>query len=86
MAGNPVTPEQTSLLRLSATHAAHVCADVVQQAYRLAGVAAIYRNHRMQQLVRDSMVVTQHAFLGEATYDGAGAIFAGIAPTITPYP
>jgi indole-3-acetate monooxygenase len=85
-AGNPVTAEQTSLLRLSATHAAHVCADVVQQAYRLAGVAAIYRNHRMQQLVRDSMVVTQHAFLGEATYDGAGAIFAGVAPTITPYP
>jgi alkylation response protein AidB-like acyl-CoA dehydrogenase len=86
MAGQPVTPEQASLLRLSATHAAHVCADVVQQAYRLAGVAAIYRNHRMQRLVRDSMVVTQHAFLGEATYDGAGAIFAGIAPTITPYP
>ena len=86
MAGNAVTPEQTSLLRLSATHAAHVCADVVQQAYRLAGVAAIYRTNRMQRLVRDSMVVTQHAFLGEATYDGAGAIFAGIAPTITPYP
>ncbi|KLU23377.1 acyl-CoA dehydrogenase [Caballeronia mineralivorans PML1(12)] len=86
MAGHPVTPEQASLLRLSATHAAHVCADVVQQAYRLAGVAAIYRNNRMQHLVRDSMVVTQHAFLGEATYDGAGAIFAGIAPTITPYP
>ncbi len=85
-AGRPVTPEQASLLRLSATHAAHVCADVVQQAYRLAGVAAIYRNNRMQRLVRDSMVVTQHAFLGEATYDGAGAIFAGIAPTITPYP
>jgi alkylation response protein AidB-like acyl-CoA dehydrogenase len=86
MAGHPVTPEQASLLRLSATHAAHVCADVVQQAYRLAGVAAIYRNNRMQHLVRDCMVVTQHAFLGEATYDGAGAIFAGIAPTITPYP
>jgi len=86
MAGHPVTPEQASLLRLSATHAAHVCADVVQQAYRLAGVAAIYRNNRMQHLVRDSMVVTQHAFLGEATYDGAGAIFAGVAPTITPYP
>lgn len=85
-AGNPVTAEQASLLRLSATHAAHVCADVVQQAYRLAGVAAIYRNNRMQRLVRDAMVVTQHAFLGEATYDGAGAIFAGIAPTITPYP
>jgi alkylation response protein AidB-like acyl-CoA dehydrogenase len=86
IAGDPVTPAQASLLRLSATHAAQISADVVQEAYRLAGIAAIYRDHRMQRLARDSMVVTQHAFLGEATYDGAGAIFAGVAPIIAPYP
>ncbi|PXW27547.1 Acyl-CoA dehydrogenase [Paraburkholderia caballeronis] len=86
VAGDPLPAADASLLRLSATHAAQVSADVVQLAYRLAGIAAIYREHRMQRLVRDAMVVTQHAFLGEATYDGAGAIFAGIAPTITPYP
>ncbi|AIO72214.1 hypothetical protein DM80_4252 [Burkholderia multivorans] len=55
------------------------------QAYQLAGTAAIYRENRLQQLVRDSIVVTQHAFLGEATYDGSGALFAGIDP-VTPYP
>ena len=86
VAGDPLPAADASLLRLSATHASQVSADVVQLAYRLAGIAAIYREHRMQRLVRDAMVVTQHAFLGEATYDGAGAIFAGIAPTITPYP
>ncbi|MDB5997333.1 MAG: hsaA 1 [Pseudomonas sp.] len=84
-AGNPVTPEQANLLRLSATHAAHTCAEVVQKAYRLAGTAAIFNDNRLQWILRDSMVVTQHAFLGEATYDSAGALFAGIAPT-TPYP
>ncbi|MDN7863159.1 acyl-CoA dehydrogenase family protein [Burkholderia multivorans] len=85
VAGRPVSPSQANLLRLSATHAAQVCAKVVMQAYQLAGTAAIYRENRLQQLVRDSIVVTQHAFLGEATYDGSGALFAGIDP-VTPYP
>ncbi|WP_081084919.1 acyl-CoA dehydrogenase family protein [Burkholderia territorii] len=84
-AGRPVSPQQANLLRLSATHAAQVCANVVMRAYQLAGTAAIYRDNRLQQLARDSMVVTQHAFLGDATYDGSGAMFAGITP-VTPYP
>ncbi|CAE6744627.1 acyl-CoA dehydrogenase family protein [Paraburkholderia nemoris] len=85
VAGDPVTQHQANLMRLSATHAAQVCAEVVMQAYQLAGIAAIYRENRLQRLVRDSIVVTQHAFLGEGTYDASGALFAGIAP-VTPYP
>ncbi|MXN75353.1 flavin-dependent monooxygenase [Burkholderia sp. 4701] len=80
VAGNPVTPEQVSLLRLSATQIAYVGADVVQQAYRLGGTLAIYRSHPLQRMVRDSMVVTQHAFLAEGNYDGAGAVFVGVPP------
>ncbi|SAK45757.1 acyl-CoA dehydrogenase [Caballeronia arationis] len=83
--GDPVTPDEANLLRLSATHAAHTCAEVVMQAYKMAGIGAIYRESRMQRLVRDSIVVTQHAFLGEGTYDASGALFVGIAP-VTPYP
>jgi len=85
LSGKTVTPEQANLLRLSATYAAQVCADVVQKAYRLAGTAAIYKPNRLQWIMRDSLVVTQHAFLGEATYDSAGALFAGVPP-VTPYP
>ncbi|SOE99004.1 Acyl-CoA dehydrogenase [Burkholderia sp. OK233] len=85
LAGDPVTQDQANLMRLSATHAAQLCAEVVMQAYQLAGIAAIYRENRLQRLVRDSIVVTQHAFLGECTYDASGALFAGIAP-VTPYP
>jgi indole-3-acetate monooxygenase len=85
MNGDPVTADEANLLRLSATHAAHTCAEVVMQAYKMAGIGAIYRESRMQRLVRDSIVVTQHAFLGEGTYDASGALFVGIAP-VTPYP
>ncbi|MFM0398928.1 acyl-CoA dehydrogenase family protein [Paraburkholderia aspalathi] len=80
LAGNPVTPEQTSLLRLAATQIAREGADVVQRAYRLGGTMAIYRSHLLQRLVRDAMVVTQHAFLGEGNFDGAGAVFVGVPP------
>ncbi|WP_345816954.1 acyl-CoA dehydrogenase family protein (plasmid) [Paraburkholderia sp. PREW-6R] len=85
LAGDPVLPAEANLLRLSATHAAHAGADVVMQAYKMAGINAIYRDSRMQRLVRDSIVVTQHAFLGEGTYDASGAIFVGIPP-VTPFP
>jgi alkylation response protein AidB-like acyl-CoA dehydrogenase len=80
LAGNPATPEQVSLLRLAATQAARDGADVVYRAYRLGGTMAIYRSHPLQWLLRDSLVVTQHAFLAEGNYDGAGAVFVGAQP------
>jgi alkylation response protein AidB-like acyl-CoA dehydrogenase len=80
LAGNPVTPEQTSALRLSAIHASQAGAAVVQSAYGLAGTTAIYLRHPLQRYLRDSMVVTQHAFLSEGLYDGAGSVFLGVPP------
>ena len=84
-AGDPVSPEQASLIRLSATFAAQTCADIVQHAFRLGGIAAIRDAHPLQRMVRDSMVVTQHAFLNEAVYENAGALLTGVAP-VPPYP
>ena len=80
LAGNPVTAEQTSLLRLSAIHVSRAGAAVVQSAYRLAGTTAIYLRHPLQRYLRDSMVVTQHAFLSEGLYDGAGSVLLGVPP------
>ncbi len=85
LAGNPIKPDLQNLLRLSATHAAHASAEVVQQAYRIAGMAAIHKSHRLQRIVRDAMVVTQHASLSEGTYEAAGAVFTGVMPGM-PYP
>lgn len=85
VAGNEPSIEQASLLRLSAANAAHVSADVIQLAYRLGGMAAIYQHHRLQHIVRDAMVVTQHAFLSSGSYDGAGAVLVGV-PAFAGYP
>ncbi|MBB5470147.1 alkylation response protein AidB-like acyl-CoA dehydrogenase [Paraburkholderia sp. CI2] len=68
------------LARAALTQIAREGADVVNRAYRLGGTMAIYRNHPLQRLARDAMVVTQHAFLGEGNYDGAGAVFVGVQP------
>jgi alkylation response protein AidB-like acyl-CoA dehydrogenase len=78
--GDNLTPEQTSLLRLSAVQAARSGANAVQSAYLLAGTAAIYDGHPLQRYLRDAMVVTQHAFLGEGLYDAAGAVSLGVPP------
>lgn len=80
LAGNPVTAEQTSLLRLCAIHVSQAGAAVVQSAYSLAGTTAIYLRHPLQRYLRDAMVVTQHAFLSEGLYDGAGSVFLGVPP------
>ncbi|MCQ6275994.1 acyl-CoA dehydrogenase family protein [Bacillus sp. V3B] len=78
--GDGVSPEQTSMLRLAAAEVTRVGASVVQSAYMLAGITAIYDGHPLQRYLRDAMVVTQHAFLSEGMYDGAGSVLLGTKP------
>lgn len=82
MAGDPVPAALTNLLRLSASHAAKASAEVVQGCYRIAGMGVVEKTHRMQQILRDTLVVTQHAALNDATLDNAGAMLAGVAPAV----
>lgn len=77
LAGEEISAEQGNFLRLSASYAAHRCADIIQSVYRAAGMSAIHKNNRLQQIVRDSMVVTQHAALSETTFDDIGGFLAG---------
>jgi alkylation response protein AidB-like acyl-CoA dehydrogenase len=81
-AGDPVTDVQKALLRLASTHVAKIGAKAVQTAYTLSGTAAIYDTNPMQRYLRDASVVTQHAFLGDAIYDGAGAVLMDLPPAI----
>lgn len=78
--GDGVSDEQTSNLRLAAAQAAREGAKVVQSSYLLAGTKAIYSSHPLQRHLRDAMVVTQHAFLNESMYDGAGSVLLGVQP------
>lgn len=75
------TPEQKTMLRLAATNAAHGCAAIIQSLYRVCGMGAADKSNRMQQLVRDAMVVTQHASLTELTFEQCGGILAGLEAT-----
>ncbi|HZX19154.1 MAG TPA: acyl-CoA dehydrogenase family protein [Pseudomonas sp.] len=79
-----LTRELHSLVLLSAAHAAHTSTDIVQEAYRIAGIGVIQKSHRLQAIARDSMVITQHAALSLGTFDAAGSIFVGVEPVI-PY-
>ncbi|PIC62611.1 acyl-CoA dehydrogenase [Sporosarcina sp. P13] len=78
--GDGVSADQTSMLRLAAAQAAREGANAVQSAYLLAGTSAIYDGHPLQRYLRDAMVVTQHAFLNESMYDGAGSVLLGVPP------
>ncbi|WEO99678.1 acyl-CoA dehydrogenase family protein [Streptomyces sp. FXJ1.172] len=79
-AGDRATPEQASLLRLTAAHLAKTSSEVVRAAYQLAGISAIADDSPMQRYLRDASVVPQHAFLQEGMYDGAGAVLMGVQP------
>ena len=80
LAGDAVSIEQTNLLRLSSTHATRVSAEVARTAQMLSGMTGVYRHSPLARFVNDTQVVTQHAFMGDMTYQNAGAIFFGNKP------
>ncbi|MBD1551134.1 indole-3-acetate monooxygenase [Pseudomonas typographi] len=80
LAGDPVPAAATNLLRLSSTHATRVAADVARTAQMLSGMSGVYSTSPLARCVNDAQVVTQHAFMGDVTYQNAGAMFFGKAP------
>jgi indole-3-acetate monooxygenase len=79
LAGEMPTREQISLLRLSSTHGTRVAADVARRVQILTGMTGVSESSPLAAKVRDVQMITQHAFLGETTYQNAGAIFSGLA-------
>jgi alkylation response protein AidB-like acyl-CoA dehydrogenase len=80
LAGDAVPAQATNLLRLSSTHASRVSADVARTAQMLSGMSGVYNDSPLARCVNDANVVTQHAFMGDVTYQNAGAIFFGKQP------
>lgn len=76
--GDPVSPEQTNMLRLSAIKAAQDGAQVVQDCWRISGMGVISRTGRMQRHMRDAMVVTQHAAVADTVWENGGRMLAGL--------
>ena len=77
-AGDPLPVKQIALLRLASSHIARVGADAARTAFTLSGTAAIYEAHPLARYVQDAMVVVQHAFLSEGTWQSAGRILLGL--------
>ena len=80
LAGSEPAPDQVNLLRLSASHATRVAADVARRAQMLTGMAGIYDRCPIARQVRDVQMITQHAFLGDVTFQNAGAMLFGLPP------
>lgn len=81
VAGDPVSDGQNAHLRLAAAHLARTASDVVARLVEVSGTAPINSDHPLQLLLGDALVPKQHAFLGPAMYDAAGAVLMGLPPT-----
>lgn len=80
LAGDDADREQINALRLSSTHATRVAAEVARQALALNGMGGVSLTSPLQRYVRDTLVITQHAFMGDLSYLNAGTLFFGGQP------
>ena len=78
--GAELDAETISMMRLSSTHLSRECAEATRAAYQLSGMEAAYHEHRLSRCFRDANMPTQHAFMGEITYQNAGAVMFGKQP------
>ena len=78
--GSEPSRNQINLIRLATTNLTHECADVIRAAYEVTGMTGSYNDHPLSRIVRDSMMCTQHAFMGAITLKNAGAMLFGHEP------
>jgi alkylation response protein AidB-like acyl-CoA dehydrogenase len=78
LAGDPLDLKARNLLRLSSSHAAKVGMEVAQAAYRVSGTTGIFSAHSIAHRFQDALIVPQHAFLSEGTWQSAGRVLLGL--------
>lgn len=77
-AGAELSLKDRAALRMAATHAASTAAQVVDDAYHLAGGASVWHESPLQRHFRDVHVMTQHVMVGPQTLKPVGRIFLGL--------
>lgn len=80
VSGGALSVQQRALLRLASTNAARAGADVAQAVYRLSGTTGIASDHMIARHMQDAMVVPQHAFLSDGTWQNAGRVLLHLDP------
>lgn len=78
--GDPVPLEQVARLRIASTNIARAGADVARHAFEAAGTTGIFNSHPLSRLLLDAMVVAQHAFMNDGTWQSGGAVLLGKTP------
>lgn len=77
-AGDAASQKQAMMLRLASSNVAKVGAEVAQMAFTLSGTTGIYTDHPLAGYMHDALVVAQHAFLSEGTWQSAGRVMLGL--------
>ncbi len=80
LAGDEVPQEQVAMLRIACTHIAKVGADVARRAFELSGTTGIFNQHPLSRLMLDAIVVGQHAFMNDSTWQSGGGMLVGKSP------
>jgi alkylation response protein AidB-like acyl-CoA dehydrogenase len=83
VAGGEMPVAERAGLRLAATHAAAVGAEVTLSAYRLGGGSAIYDTSPLQRRFRDANVATAHMLVAPATWELTGRLLLGLETDTT---
>ena len=78
VAGEEVTVEARTGIRLAATHAATVGAGVADTAFTLAGGTAVYDSSVLGRCLRDAHVVTQHIQTAPKLNETIGKLLLGL--------
>ena len=77
-AGHELERKEIALLRLASSNAARVGAEVARSAYTMSGTTGIFTASPLAHYMNDAMVIPQHAFMSEGTWQNAGRVFLGL--------
>lgn len=75
---DPISLEHRSAVRLATTFAVDHSVEIVQSMYSIGGGAAIFESSRLQQHLRDVLVLSKHILVGSATYELIGSVSLGV--------
>jgi len=83
LSGATLSMAMRANIRLATTHAINQGADVVAEAYRLAGQNAIFQGAPFERRLRDANAVSQQVQGRKTHYATVGRIFLGLEPDAT---
>ena len=69
-----ISVKSKSELRLASTYAVEECCAVVSQAYKIGGGSSIWDGVKLQELLKDVHVVSQHGMIGTSNFEIAGRV------------